>query len=452
MTPPDPDSVRQKLLADLQTLYEAGIQAVMPDRAIFHHVRRDGNLLHIGDRTYDLSRGRNYLIAFGKAAALMAEALESLIGDALTDGLAITKYGHTGQVKLQKTRLYEAGHPVPDEAGIRATREALRLAEKARKDDTVFVLISGGGSALLISPATGLTLQDKQKTTELLLRTGASIQEINTVRKHLSRVKGGQLARAIAPAQFCSLILSDVIGDPIEFIASGPTAPDTTTFRDVWNILERYQLRSRLPVSVRTYVQEGLAGKQPETPKPGDPVLKSGQNRIVGNLAQALQAVYDRARELGYNTLILTTELEGEARELAHVYAAMTADILKRGWPVSPPACILCGGEPTVTVRGSGLGGRSQELALALLPKIAGRQVTVFGAVGTDGTDGPTDAAGAHVDDASQRRAAQMGLNWLDYLQNNDSYHFFEQTGELIKTGPTQTNVMDMHILLVNSC
>ncbi len=452
MTPTDAEKIRTKLLADLKSLYNIGIESVMPDRAIWRHVRRDGDTLYVADETYDLSRGRHYLIAFGKAAALMAEALESLIGDVLADGVAITKYGHTGQVKLKKTRLYEAGHPVPDEAGIRAAREALRLAEKARQGDTVYVLISGGGSALLISPATGLSLQDKQKTTELLLRTGATIQEINTVRKHLSRVKGGQLARAIAPARFCSLILSDVIGDPIEFIASGPTAPDTTTFRDVWNILERYQLRNRLPVAVRTYVREGLAGKQPETPKPGDPVFKRGQNLVVGNLAQALKAVHDRAVELGYNALILTTELEGEARELAHLYSAMATDILKHRWPVAPPACILCGGEPTVNVRGNGLGGRNQELALAVLPKIAGRRVTVFGAVGTDGTDGPTDAAGAHVDDDSLARAEQLGLNWLEYLQNNDSYHFFEQTGELIKTGPTQTNVMDIHILLVDQC
>ena len=444
--------IRQKLRSHARRIYEAAISAVSPQQAIRTHLRREDRLLRIGNAQFDLTSGRVYVIAFGKAATPMAAALADMLDEYLHAGIVITKYGHASSTRIPNVEIFEAGHPIPDEAGLEATRSVLELAGRAGRHDLVLVAISGGGSALLVHPQKGLSLSDKQQVTQLLLTSGATIEEINTVRKHLSAVKGGRLAEAIFPAQSWSLILSDVIGDPLEFIASGPTTPDSTTYKDAWNIVEKYGLADRLPAVVRDHLQAGVNGRVAETPKPGHAVFDKTRHVLVGNVYQALEAARQEAASLGYNTLVLTGRIQGEAREIAQLYPALADDILQARGPVASPACILAGGEPTVTVKGTGRGGRNQELVLAALPHLAGRCASVLVSIGTDGTDGPTDAAGAIIDDESAEKARRLGLDWHNYLENNDSYAFFSKTGDLIKTGPTQTNVMDLHILLVEKC
>jgi glycerate-2-kinase len=319
------------------------------------------------------------------------------------------------------------------------------------KDDIVLVLISGGGSALWPAPAEGITLEEKQEVTHLLLRAGATIRELNAVRKHLSAIKGGQLAKWASPARVISLIMSDVIGDPIDFIASGPTAPDTTSFSDALAIIQKYGLE--LPQDVRERFQQGSRGNIPETPKPGDPVFKNVENYVIGNNRLLIDAAMYKARELQFNTLILGTEIEGEAKDIGRFFAAMTRETARNGGdPVGLPACILAAGETTVTVRGHGVGGRNQEMALAWAISMAARPFSgnaCFASVATDGTDGPTTAAGGLVDPFTCSRAIELGLMPQKFLRANDSSNFLKTTGDLIMTGPTQTNLMDLQILLV---
>lgn len=445
----DPKKIRNKLRSDALEIFQAGLAAVVPKIAIQRYVRREGKKLYIGNSYYNLEAGRVFIIAFGKAAASMAQTLEMQLGKYLTSGIAVTKYGHAGEFHSDKITLFEAGHPLPDENGVEAAKKILQMAEQAKANDLVLIAISGGGSALLSLPADELTLQDKQATTELLLKCGADILELNTIRKHLSAVKGGRLAAAIHPAQNCSLILSDVIGDPLDFIASGPTVPDSTTFEDAWAICEKYDLVDKLPARVRNYLQRGLKKEILDTPKSGDAIFVPGANLLIGNNRQAAEAALSHAQKLNYNSMILTTGLQGEAREIAQIFPALASEILQFQTPVAPPACIICGGETTVTVKGNGKGGRNQELALAAVPRLSGLRCTVLLSAGTDGTDGPTDAAGAMVDDEIFVHASQQKLHWQAYLANNDAYHFFQQTGGLVTTGPTNTNVMDLQILLV---
>jgi hydroxypyruvate reductase len=299
-------------------------------------------------------------------------------------------------------------------------------------------------------PVENLSLQDKQAMTRLLLDCGAKIHEVNAVRKHLSQVKGGRLAKLAYPATIVSLILSDVVGDPIDSIASGPTAPDGSTFLDCWRIVQRYGLAERIPRSVRDFLQRGLQGIANETPKPGDPLFEKVQNVIIGNNRTALLAAKERAEGLGFNTLILSGFIEGEAREAGGFHAAIAKEILTTGNPVRRPACVISGGETTVTIRGDGHGGRNQEFALAAAINIEGMDGAVMLSAGTDGTDGPTDAAGAIVDGNTVQRAKTQGLDAGDYLQRNDSYHFLEATDDLLITGPTFTNVMDLRLVLVS--
>lgn len=452
MSPASTEEIRSKLRQDAYAIFRAGVDAVAPEAALRRHLHRDGTTLHIDGEAYDLATGRNYVIAFGKAAVAMAATLESILDDALTAGIAVTKYGHSGGARLQRIELLEASHPVPDESGVEAARRIVAMAEGAKRGDLVLVAISGGGSALLALPAEGLSLADKQSTTNLLLRAGATIQELNTIRKQLSAIKGGRLATAIAPARCISLVISDVVGDPLDFIASGPTVPDTTTFADAHAICERFDLLYRLPGGVRAYLQGGRRGEVPESPKPGDPRFRGHRTYIVANLHQALEAAQQHAVELGYNSVILTSHLQGEAREAAKVFAAIARDVRHNGQPLASPACLLSGGETTVTVRGDGKGGRNQEFALAALADLAGVRCAVLLSAGTDGTDGPTDAAGAVVDDTSLQRASEAGLDWRAALANNDAYPFLQRLGDLLITGPTQTNVMDIQILLVESC
>jgi glycerate 2-kinase len=432
----------------LQEIFRAGLRAADPEALIRSHVSRRGSHLAVGDRTYALGDfQRVLLIGAGKAAASMARALEELLEDRLTAGLVIVKYGHA--VDLRRTRIVEAGHPLPDQAGLAGTAEILRLLEECGADDLVIGVFSGGASALLPAPAPGLNLAQKQLTTRLLLECGADIGEINSLRKHLSRSKGGGLARAAYPATLISLILSDVVGDRLDVIASGPTGPDASRFADCLAIVDRYNLASRLPETVWRYLQEGAAGVHPETPKAGDPIFAKVQNLIVGNNRMALLAAREHAATLGFNTLLLSSCLEGEAREVGRVLAAVGQEILLAGHPLGPPACVLAGGETTVTLRGPGKGGRNQELALAAAIALDGFDRISLLSGGTDGTDGPTEAAGAVADGATCARARAAGLNPADFLARQDSYHFFAALGDLLLTGPTRTNVMDIICLLI---
>ncbi len=384
-----------------------------------------------------------HVVGAGKAGASMARAAERVLGRHIDSGLVNVKYGHV--TKLRYIELNECGHPVPDERGVAGAERIARLAAEAGAGDLVVCLISGGASALLPLPADPITLDEKQATTKLLLACGANIHEINTLRKHISRIKGGQLARLASPATVISLLLSDVIGDDLDVIGSGPTAPDASTFQMAWGILEKYRIADRVPLSVRRRLERGIVGEIAETPKPGDPIFTRVRNLIVGSNRLAVDRAAQRARELGFRSLVLSTSIEGETREIARMHAAIAREIVRYGRPVKPPACVISGGETTVTLRGTGLGGRNQEFALAAALDIANLPSVLVLSAGTDGTDGPTDAAGAIADGTTLAR----GPDAAAYLANNDSYHYFKQLGDLIITGPTNTNVADIRLMLV---
>jgi len=406
--------------------------------------------LFVGEGSYSLDRFRRVILAgAGKGSAPMAKALEDILGDRLSSGLIIVKYGYG--MPLKETSVVEAGHPIPDEAGMKAAGKLLSQLRECTEEDLVIFAFSGGGSALLPAPIPPFTLDEKQACTRLLLECGAIIDEINAIRKHLSRTKGGQLAKEAYPATMISLLLSDVVGDRLDVIASGPTVPDGSTYGDCLGIVERYDLVDRLPKGVMEHFRAGIAGLVPETPKQGDPVFLQVQNLVVGNNRECLLAAQDKADSLGYHTLVLSSQIEGEAREVARVLAAIVKEIQQVGIPLAPPACILAGGETTVTIHGKGKGGRNQELALACAMAIDGWEGISMFSAGTDGTDGPTDAAGALADGTTCRRGRGINLDPHVFLAKNDSYAFFESLGDLIKTGPTRTNVMDMICMLVEA-
>jgi hydroxypyruvate reductase len=377
----------------------------------------------------------------------MAQSVEALLGDRVDDGVVITKYRHGAS--LRRCRVLEAGHPEPDANGIDATAALIDLVAAAGPDDLILCLLSGGGSALTPAPVEGISLADKQETTRLLLSSGATIHEINTVRKHLSRVKGGQLCRLANGARMVSLIISDVVGDDLDIIASGITSPDPSTYEDCIQILGRYDLLGSLPGSVRRHLTAGCQGRVKETPKPGDPLFSNVENLIVGGISDALAAAETEARRQGYHTMVLTSMVQGEAREVAKVLCAIAKEIRCSGRPIPAPACLLSGGETTVTVKGDGLGGRNMELALAAGIELSGLANTLLLSAGTDGTDGPTDAAGAFADGLTVSRAQAREISPHGHLADNDAYHFFNSMGDLFITGPTRTNVMDLQILLV---
>ena len=429
-------------------IFQAALKAVDPVEAILRHVRLEDDALQVGEHRFAFKDYDRILVAgAGKAGAPMARALEDLLGDNIADGVIVVKEGH--ELPLEHIRIHEASHPVPDERGIKGAEEILSLVKEAGGRDLVLCLISGGGSALLVAPAEGVTLEDKQEVTRLLLACGADIHEINTIRKHLSRAKGGGLARFAYPATVVSLILSDVIGDDLNVIASGPAVPDTSTFDDARRVLKKYDIWDRVPASVQSRIQQGLVGDIEDTPKAGDAVFERCFSELVGTNIQALKAAGQQAEQLGYQTLILSSTVEGEAREVVKVLTAIAKEVRDSGNPLSAPACILCGGETTVTIRGDGKGGRNQEFALAAALVLDGIKNIVVLAGGTDGNDGPTDAAGAMADGRTLARARAKDLDPLDYLRRNDSYHFFQSLEDLVITGPTRTNVMDVYMVLV---
>ncbi|MEZ5355288.1 MAG: glycerate kinase [Bryobacteraceae bacterium] len=444
---PSPATSEPKLRRDALAIFRAALDAADPGVAVRRFLRLEGDRLHAGRRSYPLRRVRNiYVAGAGKASAAMAQAVEKILGRRITGGVICTKYGHGAPLK--RIAIHEAGHPVPDEAGVEGARRIAAIAEQADADDIVLFLISGGASALTPSPAPPITLADKQLTTRLLLDCGADIHEINAIRKHISAFKGGQLARLAAPATMITLMLSDVIGDSMASIGSGPTVPDPATYADTLSILEKYSLVDRVPATVKERLKQGAAGVIAETPKPGDPVFARTQNLIVGSNRLAVDAAAEKAKALGYRTIILSTMIEGETRDVARMHAAIAKEIRLNGRPLRTPACVISGGETTVTIHGEGLGGRNQEFALAAAIDLAGWDGIVALSGGTDGTDGPTDAAGAIAGPHTVARAAQLGLDAAGSLARNDSYHFFEALGDLIKTGPTRTNVMDVRLML----
>ena len=437
-------SIRQ----DALDIFGAALKAVDPVEAILKYVKVVGDELQVGQQRFVFNDyDRILVVGAGKAGAPMARALEDLLGDRIADGVIVVKEGHA--LPLEYVRIHEASHPVPDERGIKGAEEILSIADKAGKRDLVLCLISGGGSALLVAPAEGVSLEDKQEVTRLLLACGADIHEINTIRKHLSRAKGGGLARFAYPATVVSLILSDVIGDDLNVIASGPAVPDTSTFEEASQILDKYDIRDQVPESVRSRIDRGLKGEVADTPKAGDAVFRQCYFQLVGTNLQALKAAGLKAEGLGYRNLIISSTIEGEAREVSKVLTAIAKEIRNSGNPISAPACILCGGETTVTIRGDGKGGRNQEYALACALSIDGMENVLILAGGTDGNDGPTDAAGAIADGSTLARALAKGLDPLAYLRSNDAYHFFQALEDLVLTGPTRTNVMDVYMLLV---
>ncbi|HSO72931.1 MAG TPA: glycerate kinase [Thermodesulfobacteriota bacterium] len=388
------------------------------------------------------------MLGAGKASARMAEACEGILGARIDSGLVITKYGHARP--LSRVQVLEAGHPLPDAAGLRGARAMISLIKPSRPEDLILFLTSGGCSALLPAPTPPITLKEKQGLTALLLRSGAAIQEINTVRKHISQTKGGRLAKLAFPATVINLIISDVVGDSLDSIGSGPFVPDFSTFQEAWGVLDKYRLLKAAPRAIVYHLTAGIQRKAEETPKPGEPCFRKVHNFILARNRSALTAAAAQARAFGLTTLLLTSQAQGEARELAGFYGALAKEIHFSGHPVKPPACLIAGGEPTVTVRGNGLGGRNMELALAVAREIKGLPKTVVLSAGTDGTDGPTDAAGAIVNGRTWDRARKKGIPLEKRLENNDSYPFFKEAGGLVITGPTGTNVMDVHILLIS--
>jgi hydroxypyruvate reductase len=437
----------------LRELFNAALAAVDPYRAVTRALRIESSMLTAGGSVYDLKLfDRVLVIGAGKAAAAMAAAVESVLGGRIDKGAVVVKYGHGG--KLSTIEQVEAGHPVPDKAGVRGTERILDLVRRADEKTLVICLLSGGGSALLVAPLPGITLEDKQRTTELLLKAGATIDELNAVRKHLSAVKGGRLAQIAHPATVVTLILSDVIGDRLDVIASGPTASDSSTFSDAVQVIEKHGLKTAIPSQVASFLERGVAGQEPDTAKSGDASFLRTRNVVVGSSIQALAAVREKAAALGWKPEFVTAELQGEARDAARLLArkaVKTWDELKPG----ERRCLLSGGETTVVVRGAGAGGRNQELALAFAMEIPGMDGISLLSAGTDGTDGPTDAAGAMVDGSVVNQARNLGIHPEAYLGNNDSYTFFRrldsQTGEKhhVLIGPTGTNVMDIQIILI---
>jgi hydroxypyruvate reductase len=438
----------QELRRDAREIFAAALKAADPIDATKRHLRTERSLLWIGERFYDLSQHeRVFIVGAGKASGRMALALQGLLRERLSGGIVIVKRGYA--VSAEKIDIVEAGHPIPDQAGVDATEKIIALLRQTGERDLVLCPISGGGSALLTAPVPGLSLEAKQRTTEALLQCGAAIQEINAVRKHISKVKGGRLAKLACPSALASLILSDVVGDPIAAIASGPTAPDPSTFGDCLELIKRYALGAKIPPFVRDFLAAGARGEVEETPKPGANVFDRIYNFVVGNNQLALSAARQKAEALGYHVLALSSSLEGEARGVAAEHAAIAKQIRSNGKPVGPPACVISGGETTVKVLGDGLGGRNQEFALSAAIEIEGLEGVVALSGGTDGTDGPTDAAGGVVDGTTLQRAKAKGLEARDFLDRNDSYHFLQATGDLLVTGPTFTNVMDIRLVLV---
>ena len=427
-----------------EQIFLAGVQSVLPDRLIRNSLKIGDSTLFVNEKRFNLSDFENvFVLGMGKASALMAKEIENIFGERITGGHVVTKYGHG--TELQRISLTEAGHPIPDANGIAGTKKIFEIARNATQNDLVSCLISGGASALLADFPSGASLDDLKRTNELLVTCGADIHEINMVRKHLSHVKGGQLAQAIYPATTIGLILSDVVGDKLDVIASGPTVADTSTFADAMSVVEKYKLPLSAPMA--RYLERGLSGDVPETPKSSDKIFGRVHNFLIGSNRIALQAAAEKAGNIGLKSHIITDTLQGDVLDVAEYILRIIQNFQQE----RKPLCLLFGGEPTVHVSGKGLGGRNQHLALYLATRISGRQNIAILCAGTDGTDGPTDAAGAGIDNETVADAAKKNIEPQIFLQNSDSYRFFQRVGGHIITGNTRTNVMDMVVVLMNN-
>ena len=430
----------------LKALIQSSLDAADSSHAMEHMIVRKNHHLYVNNIRYDLSKyERIVCVGAGKGAAHMAKTLEQILEVYLEGGVVIVKDGYG--VATQKIRVVEASHPLPDSRGSRATKQILKIAKELTRKDLLIVVLSGGASSLLCAPAPGLTLQDKRQTTNLLIRCGAPIQEINTVRKHLSLVKGGLLAQSTS-AKVLTLIMSDVLGDDLPTIGSGPTVPDPTTFTEAKEILENYQIWKDVPTRVRTHLDNGICGFVPETWKRKTRSPLRSHSIILANNQAAINGVAKEAKRLGLRPYILETPLQGEAKDLGTILGAMAKDIREFGNPVRPPACLIVGGEPTVTVTGKGKGGRAQECVLGAAQELTGLTHVVVAGFGTDGTDGPTEVAGAMVDEKTAQRAKKKGLSIENSLEKHDSYTFFKKVGGHIITGPTTTNVNDIYLII----
>lgn len=430
-----------------EQIFLAGVRSVLPEKLITKMMSVNGSVLTIQDRDFPLKGIRNiFLIGAGKASAAMGHYVENILGNRISGGHIVVKYEHS--CKLKRAVVTEAGHPVPDINGFRATEEIRKIAQQATENDLVICLLSGGGSALLADLPEGLLPEELYIVNNLLVRCGASISEINCVRKHLSGVKGGQLSRITWPAAIVSLILSDVIGDALDVIASGPTAPDPSTFEDALRIIEFYHLTSDITVGVLRYLREGSHGIHPETPKPGDPVFSRTFNFLAGTNRTALEAAKIKASGLGFNTFIIESELHRDVENSAESIIN-TAINYRKNNDIKKPVCLLYGGEPTLKVNGNGRGGRNQHLALSVVKRLQSIPGITLLSAGTDGTDGPTDAAGAVVDSGTINHAKSYHADPERYLAEFDSYSFFRRVGGQIKTGATFTNVMDLIVVLI---
>ena len=431
-----------------EQIFLAGVESVLPDKLISGNLALKGNTLHIGQKRINLEKtGNIFIIGAGKASAIMAREVEKILGERITRGHIIVKYGHS--TDLKKIKISEAGHPFPDSSGFKATKKVLEIAQDAGSEDLVICLLSGGGSSLLCDCPDELTPDDLVLVNKLLVNCGAGIREINAVRKHLSTVKGGRLAGAVYPATLVSLILSDVIGDHPDIIASGPTAPDPTTFVDAIEVLDKYNIKGSLPDRIINYLYEGAMCRKPDTPKPGDEIFNKTSNFIIGSNRIALENARLKAMEYNINAVITEDELQGDTVSVSE-YLVETALKYRRDKNEIKPVCIRLGGETTVKMTGKGSGGRNQHLAMlcaGLLEKIPG--ITIMCA-GTDGTDGPTKAAGAVVDNETVITAFNKNIDIQEYIRDFNSYNFFRKTGGHIITGPTMTNVMDIVIMIVD--
>ncbi|MGB9134947.1 MAG: glycerate kinase [Candidatus Bathyarchaeia archaeon] len=427
---------------------EGALEAADPKKIIESRVAVKNKKLQIDRHEFDLGRFNHiFVVGGGKASGKMAEALESILGNSISSGLVNVPYD-SGPYKTSRVQLKEASHPVPDKAGVEGAKAMLDLVGQAGKNDMVICLFSGGGSSLIPLPRGKITLNDKRKVTDALLKSGATINEVNTVRKHISSFKGGWLAKSAYPATIVNLVLSDVIGDPLDFIASGPAVPDSTTFSDAIEILERYKLWESMPQSAKTVLVEGQRGRIIDTPKRGDKVFRKTYNFVVANSRSATSAACSKLEGAGLQSLLLTSLLEGEARHVGTVLGSIAREIEASGNPLPKPCGIVAGGETTVTVMGDGKGGRNQEIALSAALKISGMEGVVVASLSTDGIDGPTDAAGALADGKTMIRSQEQGLNAKTFLASNDSYTFFSRLEDLIFTGLTGTNVNDISVIV----
>ncbi len=440
--------IRADLPRRARSIFRAALAEVDPDNLIRKAVRRRGERLSIQGRTIDAGSFENiYLIAFGKAAPFMAKSLLRILGGRLSRGIVVCRPDHG--LPDERILCLPAAHPLPDKKSVRAAKEIIGLAQQAGPKDLIFVLVSGGGSAQLCLPLRPATLAEKRWVTRELLGAGAGIAELNIVRKHLSAIKGGRLAKAAHPAKIVNLVISDVIGNDLENIASGPTYWDSSTYEDAVRVLKKYNLWTKAPHSLKKALLAGVRGKTEETLKRGDRVFKNVSTFIIGDNLLALKAAWRKARQLGFCPVILTSSDSGEAAEAARSYAFLLEGILRSRKSSRKPLCLLAGGELTVTIKGKGKGGRNTEFALAALIELEKKLPVLVASLGSDGVDGPTDAAGAMVTPATAARAKKLGLDPKKYLQNNDSYNFFKKAGGLIITGPTRTNVMDLRLFLV---